>query len=96
VRKAAILAAKAENEQEKIKLEAVAKSAEEKNQFFSNISHDMRTPLNAIIGFSRLAGKENVSGVARDYLNKIQTSGELLLELINDTLNISKLKQRQA
>jgi signal transduction histidine kinase/BarA-like signal transduction histidine kinase len=89
--KAAILAAKAENEQEKIKLEAIAKSAEEKNQFFSNISHDMRTPLNAIIGFSSLASKENVSGVARDYLNKIQSSGELLLELINDTLNLSKL-----
>ncbi len=89
--KAAILAAKAENEQEKIKLEAVAKNAEEKNQFFSNISHDMRTPLNAIIGFSRLAGKEDVSEVARDYLHKIQASGELLLELINDTLNISKL-----
>ena len=89
--KAAILAARAENEQEKIKLEAIAKNAEEKNQFFSNISHDMRTPLNAIIGFSSLASKENVSGVARDYLSKIQSSGELLLELINDTLNLSKL-----
>lgn len=89
--KTLILAAKAENEQEKIKLEAIAKNAEEKNQFFSNISHDMRTPLNAIIGFSRLAGREQVSDKTRDYLGKIQSSGELLLELINDTLNISKL-----
>lgn len=89
--KALVLAAKAENEQEKIKLEAIAKNAEEKNRFFSNISHDMRTPLNAIIGFSRLAGREQVSATTRDYLMKIQSSGELLLELINDTLNISKL-----
>lgn len=77
--------------QEKIRLEELEKSVEEKNQFFANISHDMRTPLNAIIGFSQLAGKEQVSLPVRDYLNKIQSSGTLLLGLINDTLNLSKL-----
>jgi signal transduction histidine kinase len=51
----------------------------------------MRTPLNAIIGFAGLAEKEIISTQARDYLKKIQSSGELLLDLINDTLTISKL-----
>jgi signal transduction histidine kinase/ABC-type amino acid transport substrate-binding protein/ActR/RegA family two-component response regulator len=86
-----LMAEKAANDQQKIRLEAIAKSAEEKNQFFSNISHDMRTPLNAVIGFSALAGREEVSPKVGDYLGKIQASGNLLLNLINDTLTISKL-----
>ena len=77
--------------QEKIRLEELERSVETKNQFFANISHDMRTPLNAIIGFSQLAGKEPVTGTVQDYLNKIQSSGTLLLSLINDTLSLSKL-----
>ncbi len=87
----ALMAEKAANDQQKIRLEAMNRSAEEKNQFFSNISHDMRTPLNAVIGFSALAGNEEVSPKVGDYLGKIKASGELLLNLINDTLTISKL-----
>lgn len=81
----------AATEQERLKVEALEKSAEEKNQFFANISHDMRTPLNAIIGLSSLAGEEQDKDVIKDYLSKIQSSGDLLKSLINDTLNISKL-----
>ena len=51
----------------------------------------MRTPLNAIIGLSSLAGEEQDKDVIKDYLSKIQSSGDLLKSLINDTLNISKL-----
>jgi len=71
---------------------AADKSAnEEKNRFFSTIGHDMRTPLNAIIGYSTLAQDKNTSEDVKDDLKKICTSGKLLLELINDTLVISRL-----
>lgn len=82
---------KNENEKNKAKLEAMAKSTEAKNQFFSTISHDMRTPLNAILGFTTLLKKENISPKSEEYVDKIQTSGELLNNLINDTLMMSKI-----
>ena len=62
-----------------------------KDVFFSNISHDMRTPLNAVIGFSTLAQKPELTVAEKDaYLEKIRFSGNLLLDLVNDTLTISK------
>ena len=64
---------------------------EAKDAFFSNISHDMRTPLNAVLGFTSLAKSDSLTVQQKDdYLNKIETSGRLLLDLINDTLTISK------
>jgi signal transduction histidine kinase len=63
-----------------------------KDKFFSDISHDMRTPLNAVIGFSTLALRPQATAQEKDScLAKIQTSGKLLLDLINDTLSISKM-----
>jgi signal transduction histidine kinase/CheY-like chemotaxis protein len=79
------------NEKKEAQIIAEQKSADEKNQFFSTISHDMRTPLNAIIGFSNLAKKEGVSPKVANYLTKIQRSGNLLCDLINDTLTLSKM-----
>ena len=62
-----------------------------KDVFFSNISHDMRTPLNAVLGFSALAQKPDLPEAAKDvYIRKIEASASLLLDLINDTLTISK------
>ena len=89
--RSAVLAAQAETERQKLQVEAMQKSTEERNQFFSNISHDMRTPLNAIIGFSDLAQEKAAVPEVKDYLGKIQQSGNLLLGLINDTLTISKM-----
>ena len=86
----AILAKSAETDRKEAEIAALEKAAEEKNAFFSNISHDMRTPLNAILGFSRLCDQETDLGVIRSYNAKIQSSGALLLDLINDTLTISK------
>lgn len=71
-------------------LTAAEKANAESNQFFSNISHDMRTPLNAVIGFAGLAEKEGEIEKKNEYLHKIEISGKLLLDLINDTLTISK------
>jgi len=86
------VAAKSEAKLQRMKAEENKKSADEKNAFFSNISHDMRTPLNAIIGFAHMARSGNKTDIQKDeYLEKIESSGNLLLELINDTLIISKM-----
>lgn len=64
-----------------------------KSAFISNISHDIRTPLNAIISFAVLACNESDnSEVTKDYLNKILTSGNQLLGLISDILDISVIE----
>ncbi|MDE6936621.1 MAG: response regulator, partial [Lachnospiraceae bacterium] len=64
-----------------------------KTTFLSNMSHDIRTPMNAIIGFANLAVK-NVEDTekTRDYLVKILTSGNHLLALINDVLEMSRIE----
>lgn len=64
-----------------------------KSDFLSNMSHDIRTPMNAVIGFTELA-MENTGDevVVKDYLKKIQTSGNHLLMLINDVLDMSKIE----
>jgi signal transduction histidine kinase len=89
--RAAVLAAQNEAEQQRIRAEESEKSAEEKNAFFSNISHDMRTPLNAVIGFAGLGEKEPDAGRKNEYFAKIASSGALLNSLIDDTLTISKI-----
>ncbi len=64
-----------------------------KSSFLSNMSHDIRTPMNAIIGFSSLLARdaENPEKV-REYTKKITASGHHLLGLINDILDISKIE----
>ena len=64
-----------------------------KTTFLSNMSHDIRTPMNAIIGFTALASThaENPE-LVRDYLNKISTSSQHLLSLINDVLDMSRIE----
>lgn len=62
-----------------------------KTSFLSNVSHDMRTPLNGILGFTDLALREKDEKKRQSYLEKIQVSGKLLLDLINDTLELSRI-----
>lgn len=66
-----------------------------KNAFLSNMSHDMRTPLNAIFGYALLA-KEHIQTpeAALNYLNKIESSGRQLLDLIEKVLEISLMESR--
>lgn len=76
-------------------LDIAENATNERNQFFANISHDMRTPLNAVIGFAELAINEENEEKKDDYLSKIEASGKLLLDLINDTLTISKSRSEK-
>ena len=64
-----------------------------KSNFLSNMSHDIRTPMNAIIGYTTLLRKEadNPKKV-REYTEKISSSGDYLLSLINDVLDMSKIE----
>ena len=64
-----------------------------KSDFLTNMSHDIRTPMNAIIGFTTLAaGNEEDKERVRDYLDKILASGNHLLSLINDILDMSRIE----
>ena len=63
-----------------------------KSEFLANMSHEIRTPLNAIIGFSALTLKTNLPPRQLDYVRKIHTAGELLLNIINDILDFSKIE----
>ena len=81
--------------EEEEKLRIAEKANAEKMEFFGAISHDMRTPLNGILGFADLAKKSEDMSLVKDYLGKIKISGELLLGLVNDTLTISKIENQK-
>ena len=72
-------------------------SAEQANRakttFLNNMSHDIRTPMNAIVGFTALAGSHlDDRELVRDYLGKISVSSQHLLSLINDVLDMSRIE----
>lgn len=75
-------------------LDSAKRSTEAKTAFFNHMSHDMRTPLNAILGLSDLVQHdlENPEKVA-DYMHKISLAGRQLLGLVNDVLDISSIEQ---
>ena len=77
---------------ERERIRAVANS-EAKSQFLFNMSHDIRTPMNAIMGFTHLALKEE-AGLAEkvDYLRKIESSGKQLLGIIDEVLDMSHIE----
>lgn len=82
-------------EEAKIKAESsmiIAKDAvKAKQQFLSNMSHEIRTPMNAIIGFTKVLLKTNLSAKQKEYLQAIKLSGDALIVLINDILDLAKV-----
>jgi len=63
-----------------------------KSQFLANMSHEIRTPLNGVIGLSTLLEDMEMGEICRDYVHCIKASGETLLALINDILDLSKIE----
>ena len=75
--------------------EAAEKASHSKSEFLANMSHELRTPMHAILSFARIGHDRAVSlppEKLREYFGRIQTSGERLLELVNDLLDLSKLE----
>ncbi|MBF7090509.1 response regulator [Flavobacterium sp. ALJ2] len=75
--------------------EDATKIAEEavksKQQFLSNMSHEIRTPMNAIIGFTKVVLKTDLTAKQKEYLTAIKISGDALIVLINDILDLAKV-----
>ena len=74
-------------------LRAAQIASESKTTFLSNMSHDIRTPMNAVLGFTTLLAKDaDDPAKVREYTKKIMASGQHLLSLINDILDVSKIE----
>ncbi|HES60048.1 MAG TPA: PAS domain-containing sensor histidine kinase, partial [Caldithrix sp.] len=82
-------------EEAKTKAEKATKIAEDavksKQLFLSNMSHEIRTPMNAIIGFTKVLLKTELSEKQKEYLEAIKLSGDALIVLINDILDLAKV-----
>ncbi len=84
------LAEEAQNKAEKA--ESVAKNAlHTKQLFLSNMSHEIRTPMNAILGFTKVLLKTDLTEKQHEYLSAIKISGDALIVLINDILDLAKV-----
>ncbi len=93
------ITAQKEAEQERLRsleLQKAKEAAEDANQakslFLSNMSHEIRTPLSSIIGLSKLALKTHDNVKQREYMEIVKTSGESLLNLTNDVIDLSKIE----
>jgi signal transduction histidine kinase/ActR/RegA family two-component response regulator len=72
--------------------EAAVESSEHKTRFLANVSHEIRTPLNGILGVTQLLRTWDLPKETGEYLDVLQTSGEALLAIVNDVLDLSKIE----
>jgi len=75
-----------------LKAAQARRASEEKSAFLANMSHEIRTPMNAIFGFTQLLSETVTGPVERDWVMSIKKSGQMLLGLINDVLDLSKIE----
>jgi CheY-like chemotaxis protein len=73
-------------------LEKLQRKSELKDQFFAAIAHELRTPMNAVIGLSQILLTSPLEAKQKEYISKIESSGNILVELVNDILDFSKIE----
>jgi len=71
------------------------RASQVKSEFLANMSHDIRTPINSILGMAELLLDSRLDAVQRDYVHKVNDATELLLALVNDILDISRIEDGQ-
>ncbi len=76
----------------KLEKETAEKMAEVKHDFLANMSHEIRTPINSILGICYLLQQQSLNSIQNDYVERLKRSGENLLGIINDVLDISKIE----
>ncbi len=87
-----ITSGKLSEQQLKEAKEEAEKAYKSKSVFLANISHEIRTPMNAVLGFTDLLYSRVSDPVLKGYLNSIRSSGNTLLNLLNDILDLSKIE----
>ncbi len=81
-----------DRDQARLAEERATAASQAKSDFLAHISHEIRTPMNAILGLSDLASRTSLDDQQRNYIRNIQTSGKMLMNLLNDTLDLSKIE----
>lgn len=89
---AAIIDSRKKMEQDALEKEKAEESNRLKSAFLANMSHEIRTPLNAIVGFSNLLSETDDPEVKQEFVQIIENNNTLLLQLINDILDLSKIE----
>lgn len=90
--RAAVKALQASEERSMQLAREASEANEAKSRFLAHMSHELRTPLNGVIGYSQLLANSQLNHQQRQYVTHVKQSAEILLEMVNDVLDISKIE----